>query len=436
MPAYELPAEQFAQVWTGNVLTFTRDRAEARRLRAGAWLTVAAPAVLAVAAGMFLATLVLVRGRRSQALGRLQLESTDAAMQLAGVRRGVARWKKAAVVGALALGAGATAFLIAPRAAERASRCVLPETEFDLGERNPGTTTVEIPVRNGGTDLLKIGAVHSSCTCASVEAPAQIAPGGTAAIKAMLRVSRGRQRATLVIESNDPSGDKRILISWYGQFRPVLSPVRVAADFVSLDQPFEQTLRLIYPAGDQEQQPRLEQVECASPKVEVWEGASFLTPAPVQWTRTGRNIAERDLHMRIKPPAQPQLLETVCHLKVRQGGQTYPLRFTISVRFMGKGGYMPDATSVTFAATMREALVGQERVVRISTPATRKGVAVLGLPDWLTCDQRAEAGNHCRLLFRVVRAPEGAAVRHTVYAQDREDAAVRVPITIHCVTSQ
>jgi hypothetical protein len=432
MPAYSLSAEQFATVWTGNILVFARGPQEAQRLRGGASRTALALAAILAA---FLTGLLALGGMvvRWRQVGPSKSPRPSAVNERPGherVRR-ILSWRRVAmgaclvivVVGAVGL---VGAFL--PR--ERSPRCTLPDAEIELGELDPGTFQTRVSVRNDGTGPLAISAVRSSCTCASVKAPAQVEAGATSMLDVDLNISRGPQRAVLTIESNDPRGDKKLSLWWHGRSRPVLHPVRVVADAAPADQPFEKTLKLIYPGGEKAIQPHLERVECDSPHVTVREGQRQVVEGPGGYT-----FSELDFHVSITPPGPSGHLDTVCQLTIQQGDQTHQLAFLVSIQFLG-GKVKPESAGVIFAATSPHDLVGQERMLRVAVPTGQSELDVAELPDWLTCDQEAEGESQRGLRFHLTHPPERRFTQHTVFLRLRGEPGPGVPVVIHCVASR
>ena len=100
-----------------------------------------------------------------------------------------------------------------------------------------------------------------------------------------------------------------------------------------------------------------------------------------------RVFDELDLQLTVTPASPGTRLETVCHLTVRQGEQTYKLGFLMSVRF-AQERIVADVPGFVFMAAALRDLVGRERVLRVSAIGSSE-VEVIGLPDWLSCEQHA-----------------------------------------------
>jgi hypothetical protein len=413
-PAYSLPTDDFATAFTGNVLVFPPSAEEAARLQRGAWATVVAPAAVATAAcfaTLAFGTFILRRRARS----------------FVGLPAWVRRAAAVVCLAALSLASVAgVVYAVLPR--ERVARCVIPQSEVDLGELDPGTFQTHVTVRNDGTAPLRITGVRSSCTCAKAAAPDQIEPGEAGRIVVDLNIGRGPQQARLVVQSDDPAGDIKVTLWWHARSRPVLHPIQNVATAPS-DEPYRKTLKILYPGGDKALRPKLVKVECDSPHVSVREGEDRPT-AKVE--AGGRTFGELDLHLNVTPPGPNAQVNTACHVTVRQGDQSYRLGFVLSVHFLG-GDITPEAGGLVFAAASPQALAGQTRTLRVTTRAKPDEVEVIGLPAWLTCETQA-TGAEFSLRFKLTGAPESSFTQHTIYLSCKGRPRTKVPVTVHCVT--
>lgn len=414
MPAYYLPNDDFAKVWTGNVLLFPSDQAAVDELTVGAWHTRLSQVVLPVGGGVAVVALLLA------GVGLVRRDRF-----VAGWNR-TPRWVKGGVGVFLLLlaGAGIIAF-VATRPPANA-RCEFVNLETELGELDPGTHVVEIKLKNTGDIPLEVTAVQSSCTCASVTAPPSIPPGGTGVLRADLNIGRGPQRTTFVVKSNDPSGDKTIRLLWSGRSRPILHPWNVDVDDAPSDRPSEQVVRLIFPSGDRALRPQLVGVECDTPGVAVTQGETRMASTE---EFIGRRFGETDLRVTVQPPTNGLPIRTTAKLSIKHGDQTFHLSVPVTVHFR-RPDLVPDSRGVLFAGEDRRALVGAERTVRVAGTAPKLDFP--DLPTWLAVDQHREANVIIlRIRLTAVGDTSGHAIIHL-----RDGRGPDVPIAVHVLAAR
>src|SRR5581483_7710147 len=230
-------------------------------------------------------------------------------------------------------------------------RCVVETPALELGELSAGEHSVQVPIVNPGSSPLRISEVISSCTCAVVKAPDEVSPGGRAAIEIQIGVSPGPRSAVLKIVSNDPRGPKRVAISWNGGTRLRLIPYSVRPAPLPSDQPFEQTVQVIYPGGKSAPVPNLQHWECDSPLVQVTEGRN--DSAALKFGRGGlatNVLGQLDLHIRVQPPSQPGAVRATCKLTIGCGKSTYNLNLPVNVPFIN-GPLTTDVSNVVFSSS-------------------------------------------------------------------------------------
>lgn len=430
MPAYSMPSDMFAEIWTGNVLVFAHDAADAKNLLWGGWARRYRWHALGSVAGVLLLATVIFVWRRftlpSFAVGR-NLGSN------AGSRKPVRTIATATLLIAAAV---AGVYFALPNARVAEAQCELLVPETTLGELSPGVSQTLVTIRNSGSAPLSISAVRSSCTCAVPKYPAFIEPGATGTIQVDLSVQAGPQRAYLIIETNDPAGPKRANLLWHGKGRPVLHPGRVAAVNVPADRPFARTIKLIYPGGRTAHRPILETATSDHQAVHVRVGKDDPIAAPTDADLTNiRAFGELELLLTVTPPSLSCRVDASCILTVRLGHEKHRFRLPVSIDFLG-GEVMPAAAGVVFSALSNKELVGQVRDLQVSAHTDGGEFEITGLPEWLAVTQ-TPTGRFVRLLRLTLTRPPGHARRqHVIFVGRKNQPATRVPIVVHVVSSQ
>lgn len=433
MPAYFLPRQDFTAVWAGDILVFPRSTEETWQLWwAGQSKGIATFTLAALGLTAILAISVLAI-RRQRRIASLQPGDETLASRLPSPLGRLKRPRSIlAFAVALLLLAGAWAgFDLWHRPAEGAvPLCLIPD-EVDLGELPPGETHTQVIIRNGGSQPLTVSAVQSSCICAAVKTPETIEPGGSAPLEVDLNISKGPQRARLVVESNDPQGSKSVFLSWRGRAKPVLDPCQIIAHQVPADRPFERTVKIVYPGGKRAVTPHLERVECDTPYVEVREGQSTSVSLPFAIAGPdSRTLGELEFHVRVTPPSASARVHTICRLAIRYGDQLLKLELPVSVHFLG-GEITPEADAVVFSAADRQTLIGQQRSLRITGRSPGLNIQVTDLPKWLECHKEAVAGGATDLRFKIVGLPDGSFNQYAVHIAQIDKPSTRLPIAVY-----
>lgn len=417
-PEYTLYSAELDSVWTGNVLVFPRSGQEADELRSGAWTT------LYFRAGILSSLIIL--GLALGILGKRHFVSRprSTAFQLSSFS---ALWSRRVIlrlVGISFLLAAILSFAWKPT-----PHLAIVESELVFDELLPGSHHIQVPVSNQGRAPILISRIQSSCTCASVTFPEKLSPGESSVIDVDLRVSRGPQRAVLLVDSNDPGGPQRITIWWHGQSRPVLHPVYISGT-VPADKPYQRSLKVIFPGGKDVLDVDLVRVVCASPYVSIIPGSCRRVAKQVGNAVFG----ELELHLSVRPPARSSYISLPCELEVRQGEKTYRLGFFLALRFLGDQ-LRPEAPGLVFSGMSRSELVGQTRQLRVGTSGAPGPIFIRGLPSWLACEQHPEADGQQELDFRIVQPPIGTALPSTIALVAKGDSGPGVPIDIYCITA-
>src|SRR5262249_4390155 len=161
----------------------------------------------------------------------------------------------------------------------------LDKPAVDLGELPPGKSQHTVTITNDGGVPLRISNILSTCSCAVVKAPDVIEVGQSGTLEIDLNIPPGPRSARVTIESNDPEGPKSVVLSWHGRAKPQLVPYKIDVQAVPMGQPYERTVRLVYPGGKSALVPRLERCECESALVEVRPGNN--DPLAVRFARSG-----------------------------------------------------------------------------------------------------------------------------------------------------
>lgn len=357
-PPYFIPWSKLDEAWTGNVLVLTRDPDEAERVQrsvrsqrpraafAWAWL------VFGCAGG-----LILVR-RRVARSGRFALT------WLAGRKILVARCVcgVALVLGMIGVTSGLPGRWLARF---ETARLAIDQPEMSLGELPPGEHVVRATIRNtGGSDLV-MRAARSTCTCVIATAPpASLAPGESAEIQLKLNVVPGPRKAVITLASNDPTGDRHLVITWHGTVSPTLVPWRVYSDSERSDRPYERTVRIVYPDGPNAIRPELERWECSVSGITVRVESNDPEAMTVASANRLAGVqGELALRVTIPPPEQPGVIETSGQLHLSYGEVKSSLPLYFCVRFVGP--LAPEPSAAVFSALSPSQLVGDERTVRL-----------------------------------------------------------------------
>src|SRR5262249_32139750 len=148
--------------------------------------------------------------------------------------------------------------------------------------------------------------------------------------------------------------------------KPQLVPYKIDVQAVPMGQPYERTVRLVYPGGKSALVPRLERCECESALVEVRPGNN--DPLAVRFARSGlltQILGEQELHVKVRPPDVPGLFTSKCTLHLKYGETVMTLTLPISLSFQS-GKLRPEVNAVVFSAASMDDLKGQERLICIA----------------------------------------------------------------------
>lgn len=427
-PAYFLPDSRFRNAWTGNVLLFAHDEAEARQIRelarrqeATNWIVWAGVAALALVLPVWFAVKPMRSRWRAAEAATIRVRFWN------GLRRPRLRTAAACV---LLLTAALGVFFVVRLVNGAPPQCELDEPVLELGELSLGPHTIQVPVRNGGGQALRISEIASTCSCAVVKAPTLIEPGQTATLQVELRVSPGPRSAELRVKTNDAAGTKHVTINWHGKVRPILIPRWIASSHAAADQIYEKTVRLIYPGGKSAIVPRLERVESEGAFVEVSEGKN--DPGALKFASAGlltNILGELELKVRVKPPEVPGTVRALARVFLVYGKSTEVLDLPISINFFG-GRLTPDASAVTFVATQDSSLFSQERLVRVRGAWAKDEVEVSGVPAWLSCHVDQDVGEECVLRLKMTGPTPASFFQHELGIGSRKDPAAKMPLRV------
>jgi predicted double-glycine peptidase len=432
-PAYFLPDANFRKVWTGNVLVFARSAEEAssiltphqtrRAVTMALWILGGAGGIVLLSLGVW----NWLRARR--ATGRPALISRES---LTRPWARIPRWLTVSSLAALVLALGAAAFFASGLFLRAATppQCVFDTPVIELGVLAPGARVIPVTITNPGNAPLHISAVHSTCTCAVPKYPERIEPGQSAVLDVELSVTPGPRGARISVESNDPQGEKHVALSWHGIARPRLAPGQITEPAANGAHVFERTIKLIYPGGKNAIVPRIDRLECDSPRVQIREGRN--DPLAIRLASSGLLVdvmGELDLHVTVQPPAEPESFQAVARLTFKYGADSALFHIPIEVRFTG-AELAPDVNTVAFSAGSGGELKGQERVVRVAERKPGGDLVVTDAPPWLDCQCLERSAEGSLLRFRITEEPMPSSGQHTVHIARRDDPQARVALRV------
>jgi hypothetical protein len=437
-PGYLLPQAQFQKAWTGNILVFARDAQEADQIRTrfqGPWAIKWGLWACALGGALVFGTVALGRLQgRWQRIGALRSKSVASLWPRQLVGR-VSPKMAIATSGALSICLMAGALFAYQRfnpKSARPPRCGFEQSVMELGELAVGQIPVQVPVQNDGELPLRIESVDSSCTCAVVKSPKVIEPGQAALLRVQLNVGPGPRGARLTVASNDPEGPKTLLLSWHGKSSPLLVPSYIAPESAPADRPYERVVRLIYPGGKSAIVPHLKRVECDSPRVTIREGMN--DPEQTRFATRGQvknSLGELALHVRITPPAAPEIFQAKANLVVSYGNTPTTLSLVFAIPFIG-GELTPDVQTVTFSASTLEDLKGQERLVRVTQREPERDLQVLDTPPWLNAEVVSREGKPVTIRLKLAQIPHEGLTQHTIRIARANDptSELRLPVNV------
>jgi hypothetical protein len=429
-----LPKDRFTEYWTGMAMVFAANEDEAKQITSLAatrrGLTWALWTWGLGGISALVLTPYLVRLRK-----RLVTQPEQQSVTVA--KRPIARRFRWLIAGLAVLGIGVAAiYAIYLRMPADEARCVVEQPDMKLGELVSGEHTVHVQLANPGNLPLHISDVVSSCSCAIVTAPSEIGPESRAAIDVRIHVTPGPGDAMLRIESNDPAGAKRVLLTWNGGTRLSLVPAVIKSPPLPNDALYERTLEVFYPGGPSAMVPELEKIEVESPLVKVEPIDN--DPGAVRFGTKGTDMAvagRMNLRVQVQPPPTPGRFQTKCYLDFRCGKLTRRLTFPIDVEFRS-GSLTADVRSVVFTGTRPEELKNQERWVEITGRALDNDIVVEGTPEWLECKSESVAAEKVVLKLRVSGLPaESSSQTITIRRGGAAETKLALPVHVCMVGS-
>jgi len=243
--------------------------------------------------------------------------------------------------------------------------------------------------------------------------------------------AQGPGSAFLTVISNDPGGAKHVFLQWHGKTEPFLNPRWIAESGVRLDKPYERTVHLLYPGGKSALLPQLESYECPDACVEMRTGRN--DPLATKLAASGlltKIQGQMEIHLRVKPPPFPSVLQTACLLKIKYGEGRLSVRLPILLSFSG-GQLSPSATAVTFCAANEQELLSQVRTIAITDQLADNDLEVADVPDWLSCEVERKT-EHDHLIRFKLKAPGDGLAQQTLWIarKNRERAAIRLQVNV------
>jgi hypothetical protein len=437
LPAYFLPEERFQQSWTGKVMVFAEDEGEASRIRGIAQtpqLIGSATWILLVGGVLLIGYMIIKWLRRRGPSIISQLVPT--AQRLCGQKQGSS--PNYLVVGTLSVlflvGGGFAAILVRHSSKHLGPECAFADSVLELGELKPGGQKVRVSIENKGGKPLDIAEIQSSCSCAVAKHPTSIPPHDSANIDVELNVPPGPGDAYLTVMSNDPRGPKHVSLRWHGKTEPFLNPRWIAESGVRLDQPYERTVYLLYPGGKSALQPQLEAFECANKYIELQPGRN--DPLATKLATSGlltKILGQLELHLNVKPPSAPGVLQTVCLLKIKYGEAHLSVRLPILLAFSG-GQLSPSATAVTFSAANRQELLSQVRTISISDEMAGSDLELSGVPDWLSCKVERKTHHGQIIHLQLLKAPAVGLTQQTLVSARKNGSRATIRLRLNVLT--
>lgn len=432
--------EDFEQSWTGNVLVFPATAEEAARLqarfarwhvwRALFWCLTGLGAVLILCWG--LVTIGWFRRPGQGRTGPGQPPATGTPSLTSRPAGSTRRALATAIPRLLVLGGVVGVFFFV--ASPRRPHLVLESMHYRLGELAPGERTIHIPLLNAGRAPLVVEDVRTTCTCAVVAKPADVAPGATVEVPVTLYITPGPGGAQLLFRSNDRAGPRTVKLEWHGAAKPLLVPQEINCSAAPLGQPYVRSLRVAFPGGRSALVPTLKSFQCDEPCVEVVAGRA--DPEAFRVTSAGTPedvVGELELIVRITPPSSgPFVVKRLCKLVLQYGKVEHVLDLPMHVAFVG--GVIPDTEAVLFTGRSAQDLKGQKRRLGLTLTDPAAQVRVEGCPPWLRCQPGEAAGNSGSLELELVDAPPSPCTRDTIYVCTGGKAGPRVPVQIRTLS--
>lgn len=373
-PSYFLAWSQVEKTWTGRVMVVSKTKAEVDRVRAMAraershnWIAVS---LLSLGALIVLLTI----GRR---LLRLAVaRAMESPVRVLG--------RVGAMVLVLVLLVGGSVLWGDQRLLGPAKPLlVFPAPVVDFGEMPPGEHKTRILLRNGGKAPLKISGYSSSCTCADVKLPAVIGAGESYEMPITIVTIPGPRKAVISIDSNDSNGRRTLVVTWRGKVKPVLSPSMIVATMPLGAGPYKRRVRVNYPSGTDPVPLLLSSVQCDLPGIGLKVVSSNpRARAAEQEGEVIGTLGEIVLEFSAAPPTAPGFVESICKISFAQNGSLSEIPFVFSVQFVSP--LRPSPAQIAFVAPSADKLVGDSRVIILSSVPEAAPVTVTGCPSWLS----------------------------------------------------
>ncbi len=431
-PAYFLPEDRFQQSWTRKVLVFADSAEQADRIRrfASRSKLASSAAFVLLGAGILILAYAAIKWLSSSKTANIKifLATVDYFRnRLAKLPSGRVLWGSLILLFFIA----GVASVLFTRKNHSPPQCFFDEQAVELGELETGGKKTSVSLHNKGDEPLQIIAIQSSCSCAIVKHADTVNPHETATIDVDLNVAPGPGGANLTVTSNDPTGPKHVSLRWHGKTQPFLNPRWVAESKARLDQPYERTIRLLYPGGKSALVPHLEGFECDDRSVHIRAGAN--NPVATKFAVSGlltKILGELELHLSVKPPATPTALFSVCFLHLKYGEDHLKLRLPILVDFSG-GELTPSATVITFSAANQKDLLSQVRTVRITDLLPGTDIRVLDLPSWLSCQIERQVDKGFLLRFKMLNAPPAILIQRTLVISRKESPQAAIVLRLN-----
>jgi hypothetical protein len=405
----------FARAYSGNVLVFPVSSDQLAGATAPGRWSVWAKFVLPPLALVAVVLLLAVPRRFAVVLARARLRRAIAGFAVVGLTAAVA------LFGALYWNRQPTP-----------PQLVFEREDFSLGELKIGTTHVEIPIRNDSDSPLHITGVRSSCTCAVVNAPSDLPPGGRGVIDVELAVARGGKTATVLVESNDPRGAQAVTLDWRGTAgMEILSPNAFNLSAPLTAGALTKTIEVTYPGGDDSVPPVLERWESDSPLLHVSAGS--VNPNAERVTINGKVVqvlGRFPITCTVAPPQHPGLFIATGTLHLRQGEETLARTVVFSIDFTQTGAV--EQASLLFSGLRRSSLVGQERTISIAPKDAKESFTLAqNVPDWLAVSLTRDGSARYQLHVRVAAQPPARICSHVIEIQGASPAPpIRIPVRI------
>lgn len=308
------------------------------------------------------------------------------------------------------------------------------QDSVDLGELRAGENRVVIPISNHGTEVLRVSAVRSSCTCAVVSQPTDIPAGGRGNIQVELSVTPGNRSATLLVESNDPRGPQAVTLLWQGISTLSVTPSAFYCSGLLGGEPIERIVQVTYPGGQDSVPPELVRWEASSPHLIVSTGPPDSTAH--RYTRAGLTtqiVGSMPVVLRVTPPASPGPIVATCFLHIKRGAETVTHAVVVSVDFSEPTQVEPFA--FLFAAQNATQLIGQERIATVAPNLQLEQLGIRHSPSWLEALVARQSDGRHIVRLRVRSQPPSGGADVVELTGLPGTAVIRIPVRVMTSTS-